>query len=83
MGETGFHKVKISGDTIRLDQFLKWTGIAGTGGHAKALIQDGCVLVNGSIETHRGRKLKTGDKVSIDSRSGIVYEVMGDTKDAP
>lgn len=83
MGETGFHKVKISGDTIRLDQFLKWTGIAGTGGHAKALIQDGCVLVNGGIEIHRGRKLKTGDKVSIDSRSGIVYEVMGDTKDAP
>ena len=83
MDEIRIQKVKTSGDTIRLDQFLKSTGIAGTGGHAKVLIQDGCVSVNGSVETHRGRKLKTGDKVSVDNKSEIVYEVMGDTKDAP
>jgi len=58
-------------------------GIVVTGGHAKALIQDGCVLVNGIVETHRGRKLKIGDRVSIDSEKAIVYEVMGDKKDAP
>lgn len=76
-------KVTITGDAIRLDQFLKWAGISGTGGHAKALIQDGQVLVNGSVEIHRGRKLQIGDKVSLTDAKGPVYEVMGATENAP
>jgi ribosome-associated protein len=50
---------------IRLDQFLKLQGIAGTGGQAKLLIQDGAVAVNGQLETRRGRKLQPGDVVTI------------------
>lgn len=49
--------------TIRLDHFLKLTGIADTGGHAKLLIQNGEVLVNGQVETRRRRKLVEGDIV--------------------
>ena len=43
-------------DALRLDQFLKFQGIVGTGGQAKLLIQDGQVRVNGQIETRRRRK---------------------------
>ncbi len=50
---------------IKLDQFLKWQGIAQTGGEAKIMIQQGGVEVNGEEETRRGRKLVTGDRVTI------------------
>lgn len=50
---------------IRLDQLLKREGIAGTGGQAKWLIQDGGVKVNGEVETRRGRKLRPGDRVEV------------------
>ena len=50
---------------IKLDQFLKWQGIAQTGGEAKIIIQQGGVEVNGEEETRRGRKLVTGDRVTI------------------
>lgn len=51
--------------SIKLDQFLKWIGVASTGGEAKFLIQSGDVRVNGDVETRRGRKLIDGDRVSI------------------
>ena len=55
--------------TIKLDQFIKLTGIVGTGGQAKALIQGGAVQVNGEVETRRGRKLKPGDVVEFEGES--------------
>jgi ribosome-associated protein len=58
--------------TIKLDQFLKWVGVASTGGEAKLMIQDGDVTVNGIIETRRGRKLVEGDLVSV---QGETYKV--------
>jgi ribosome-associated protein len=50
---------------IKLDQFLKLVGAAQTGGQAKILIQEGEVLVNGEVETRRGRKLLAGDQVTL------------------
>lgn len=57
---------------IRLDHFLKFQGFAQTGGHAKILIQDGAVVVNGEVETRRRRKLNKGDVVSCDGREEVV-----------
>lgn len=48
-----------------LGQALKISGIAGTGGEAKVLIQFGEVLVNGEVEERRGRKLREGDVVEV------------------
>jgi len=59
-------------NTIKLDQFLKWVGVAPTGGQAKLMIQDGEVLVNGTAETRRGKKLVTGDRVTVGSETFIV-----------
>ena len=50
---------------IKLDQFLKWQGIAQTGGEAKIIIKQGMVEVNGAEEIRRGRKLVTGDRVPV------------------
>ena len=50
---------------MKLDQFLKWHGLADTGGQAKFLILSGEVRVNGFVETRRGKKLVEGDKVSL------------------
>jgi ribosome-associated protein len=50
-------------DTIHLDQFLKLTGLVGTGGQAKVVIQAGEVTVNGDVETRRRRQLGPGDVV--------------------
>ena len=65
MNELHSQPHKQSQEHIKLDQFLKWQGIAQTGGEAKIIIKQGIVEVNGEEETRRGRKLITGDKVTV------------------
>jgi ribosome-associated protein len=57
--------LEIRGDTIRLGQLLKLSGIAGSGAEAKALLLEGGVTVNGEPETRRGRQLHRGDLVAV------------------
>jgi ribosome-associated protein len=59
-------EIEIRGDTIRLGQLLKLSGIAGSGAEAKALLLDNAVTVNGELETRRGRQLHPGDLVSVE-----------------
>ncbi|YAF98765.1 MAG: RNA-binding S4 domain-containing protein [Nodularia sp. CChRGM 3473] len=61
---------------IKLDQFLKFVGITSTGGQAKLMILDGNVKVNGTVETRRGRKLVSGDQVTIEGRTFDVGEIL-------
>ena len=57
---------------ITLDQFLKTTGLVGTGGQAKVAIQEGYVTVNGELETRRRRKLSLGDVILVDNEHRFV-----------
>jgi ribosome-associated protein len=57
---------------IELDRFLKWQNIVQTGGEAKIRIKEGEVIVNGTIETRRGKKLRDGDRVTIANRTYTV-----------
>jgi len=50
---------------MTLGQAIKASGLVGTGGEAKVLIQAGEVSVNGEVETRRGRKLEEGDVVEV------------------
>ena len=59
-------ELKIESEYIKLDQFLKLADIASTGGHAKYLIQEGVVKVNGEVEMRRGKKLVPGDIVEVE-----------------
>lgn len=54
-------QVKIDTEFIRLDSALKLCDLVLSGGHAKAVIQDGEVKVNGEICLQRGKKLRSGD----------------------
>ncbi len=58
-------KIGIHSEFIKLDAFLKLSGLAETGGEAKLMVADGEVLVNGEVCTQRGKKLRPGDKVSF------------------
>ncbi|MEW6279421.1 MAG: RNA-binding S4 domain-containing protein [Candidatus Eremiobacterota bacterium] len=60
---------------IKLDQFLKWQGLAETGGQARQRVQDGEVKVNGEVETRRGRKLRPGDRVELAGETFLVPEL--------
>jgi ribosome-associated protein len=61
-----------TGQTIQLDQFLKWKGLVSTGGQAKLVIQSGDVQLNGVIETRRKKKLQAGDKVTFEGQTFVV-----------
>jgi len=61
------------GEHIDLQQLLKLSNLAQSGGHAKMLIQGGEVKVNGMVETRRRRKLYVGDVVEV---FGQTVEVM-------
>lgn len=56
--------IEITTEYIKLDQLLKFSGIAVTGSDAKQLILDGNVSVNGEPCTMRGKKIRSGDSVS-------------------
>jgi len=61
-------EIKIETEYIKLDQFLKFAGLVNTGGEAKNIIAEGKVMVNGEVETARGKKLRIDDVIEIDGR---------------
>ncbi len=69
-------EVPIRDDVIRLGQFLKLAGLAESGTHARDLVADGEVRVNGEVETRRGRQLVRGDRVSLATPQGEEIAVV-------
>lgn len=65
-------KIKINTEYIKLDQFLKFIGIASTGGEAKVIVFDGLVKVNGEVTSQRGKKLRKDDVVEIDNTKYVI-----------
>lgn len=61
-------EIVIREDFIRLDSALKLAGFVETGGHAKLVIQDGQVTVNGQTCLMRGKKLRAGDTASFEGK---------------
>lgn len=66
--------IKIETEFIRLDALLKFAGIMETGGAAKIAIQSGEVAVNGEICTMRGKKLRPGDRVTVNNETELLIE---------
>lgn len=58
--------IKLRDEFIKLGQVLKAAGLVESGVDAKEVIVQGLVVVNGEIETRRGRKLYDGDEVEFD-----------------
>lgn len=58
---------------IELCQFLKFGGLAESGGAAKQAIAEGRVTVNGALETRKRKQLLAGDKVAFEGRTIVVH----------
>lgn len=68
-----FEPINIKEEFIRLDSAMKLASLVSTGGHAKMVIQNGEVKVNGEVCTMRGKKLHKGDTVEYEN-NGFVIE---------
>lgn len=73
---------EIRGEFITLDRLLKATGLATSGGGAKALVADGRVQVDGRDELRKTAKLRAGQVVSL-TGSRIHLRATGDAALAP
>ena len=58
-------EIAIKSEYSKMDSLLKYAGLCMTGGEAKSLIEEGCVLFNGEVCTMRGKKVRPGDEVSL------------------
>lgn len=54
-----------SSEYIALCDLLKLTSLAHSGGQAKVLIANGCVLRNGVVEMRKTAKIRAGDKIQF------------------
>lgn len=68
MSNTTF-KLNNGEDYITLINLLKIKQLAQTGGHAKLIVDQGLVHVNGKIETQKRKKLKSGDLIKIENKT--------------
>jgi ribosome-associated protein len=64
--------VKIDTEYIRLDAALKLGDCVQSGGHAKIVIQNGEVKVNGEVCPQRGRKLRAGDTAEYNNMICVI-----------
>ena len=60
-------ELKEDQEFIQLNNLLQVKQIAQTGGHAKILIRNEEVVVNGEVETQVRKKIRSGDIIEIDS----------------
>ena len=59
-------KIKITTEFIKLDQLLKFSGVAESGSDAKDMIYSEIAKVNGEVCTMRGKKIRSADVVLIE-----------------
>lgn len=55
----------LTSEYIELVKLLKLIGVAETGGHAKILVDEGEVILNGTPEFRKKAKLRKGDEVEV------------------
>lgn len=57
---------EVRGEYITLDNLLKATGLAESGGRARMLISEGKVLVDGQTELRKTAKMRPGQVVQFE-----------------
>lgn len=60
---------RLKEEYIELIKLLKLTRIAATGGHAKILVEEGEVQLNGETEYRKRAKLRVGDVVRCEGQA--------------
>lgn len=59
-------EIKINTEFIKLDQLLKFSQVAESGGDAKEMVLSDMVFVNGELCSMRGKKIRPGDVVRVE-----------------
>lgn len=59
---------KLQEEYIELIRLLKLMRLAETGGHAKLMVDEGLVKLNGSVEYRKRAKLRIGDVVEAEGQ---------------
>ena len=68
-------EIEVTKEPVELYKILKFESIVSSGGEAKAVIDDGQVLVNGTIETRKRKKIVVGDIIEfMNNRFKIVLK---------
>jgi ribosome-associated protein len=63
---------KLTSEYIELIKLLKLLRIAETGGHAKIIVEDGGVFLNGIQEFRKRAKLRPGDKIEVTGETILI-----------
>ena len=63
---------KLTSEYIELIKLLKLLRIAETGGHAKIIVEDGGVFLNGMQEFRKRAKLRPGDKIEVTGETILI-----------
>jgi ribosome-associated protein len=58
---------EVRGEFITLDKLIKACGLSVTGGHAKLMVAEGLVQVDGQPESRKTAKIRPGQVVSMAS----------------
>lgn len=66
-------EIKITTEYIELQQLLKKVDIISSGGEAKIFLSENEILVDGVIDSRRGRKLYPGTRVKINE---VEYHIV-------
>lgn len=61
--------IKIDTEYIKLGQLIKMAGLVESGAHAKIMIVNGDIKLNGNVEMQRGKKVYKGDVVEVEGHS--------------
>jgi ribosome-associated protein len=74
---------ELRGEYITLDKLLKASGLAGSGGAAKAMVAGGAVQVDGRDELRKTCKIRVGQVVSVHGARLRVVEAGAEAQDPP
>lgn len=65
-------EVIVTKEPVELYKILKFEGMVGSGGEAKAAVADGQVQVNGKVETQKSKKIVSGDVITFGAEQIII-----------
>lgn len=65
-------EVIVTKETVELYKILKFEGMVGSGGEAKAAVAEGQVQVNGKVETQKRKQIVSGDVITFGTEQVVI-----------
>ena len=70
-------EVIVTKEPVELYKILKFEGMVGSGGEAKAVVAEGRVQVNGKVETQKSKKIVSGDVITFGTEEVVIKLKLG------